>query len=72
MKEGTKGTLTFGDGKTARVELERILTYPSTGMPSDYLFKYEEGETHRPLVHEKFNGSFPLPEMIVSMYFKED
>ena len=70
MKEGTKGTLTFGDGTTSRVELERILTYPSSGMPSDYLFKYEEGETHRPLIHEK--DLFPLPEMIVSMYFKED
>ena len=72
MKEGTKGTLTFGDGTTARVEFEKILTYPSSGMPSDYLFKYEEGENHRPLIHEKFNGSFPLPEIIASMYFKED
>ena len=72
MKEGTKGTLTFGDGTTSRVELERILTYPSSGMPADYLFKYQEGETHRPLIHEHFNGSFPLPEMIASMYFKED
>ena len=72
MKEGTTGTLTFGDGTTARVELEKILTYTSSGMPPDYLFKYEEGETNRPLIHEKFNGSFPLPEIIVSMYFKED
>jgi hypothetical protein len=72
MQDGTTGTLTFGDGTTARVKLERILKYPASGMPSDYLFKYEEGETHRPLVHENFNGSFPLPEMIVSMYFKQD
>lgn len=72
MKEGTTGTLTFGNGTTARVELERILTYPSSGMPTDYLFKYEKGETNRPLIHDKFNGSFPLPEMIVSMYFEQD
>jgi len=72
MKEGTTGTLTFGDGTTARVELEKILTYPSSSMPSDYLFKYEEGETNRPLSHEKFNGSFSLPKIIASMYFKED
>ena len=72
MKKGTKGTITYGDGKTSRVELEQILTYPSTGMPADYVFKYQEDETHRPLVHEMFDGSFPLPEGLVSMVFKED
>ena len=72
MKEGTTGTLTFGDGATSRVELVKILTYPASGMPSDYLFKYEEGETHRPLIHVSFKDSFHLPEMIVLMYFKED
>ena len=72
MKEGTPGTLTFGDGRTSKVKLEKIITYPASGMPSDYLFKYEEGETHRPLIHESFKDSFHLPEMIVLMYFKED
>jgi hypothetical protein len=41
-------------------------------MPSDYLFSYEEGETHRPLTHDTLTPLFPLPEMIVLMYFKED
>ena len=72
MKEGATGTLTFGDGTKSRVKLEQIMTYPSSGMPSDYLFSYEEGETHRPLTHDTLTPLFPLPEMIVLMYFKED
>jgi hypothetical protein len=72
MKKGTTGTITWGNGTTSKVKLEDILTYPSSGMPADYLFSYDENETLRPLIHEKFNGLFPLPEGLVSMVFTED
>jgi hypothetical protein len=58
------------DSGKAIVKLKDIQTYPSTGMPSDYLFEYQEGSI-KPIVHESAEalfGSkdiFPIPVAMI-------
>ena len=60
------------DSGKATVKLKEIKSYPSTGMPSDYLFEYQEGSI-KPIVHpdgENLFGSndiFPIPEGMIPM-----
>lgn len=77
-KENQKGIITFGDNTTSKVEIVAIKTYPASGMSSDIIFKYQEKETHRPLVNDALialgyeKGTFNLPESLANMVFKLD
>jgi hypothetical protein len=78
LQENDKGTLSFGDGSSARVYIMEIEHSRSGMFPSDYWFEYEEGETNRQIVHPDFGksliikSSIVLPEELVSMIFKKD
>jgi hypothetical protein len=71
MEVGKIYKLGTEDG-VAIVKLADIQTYPSTGMPSDYIFEYQPGSI-KPIVHpegEALFGSkdrFPLPEGLIPM-----
>jgi hypothetical protein len=72
LEKGDTGVITFGDKSTAKVVVENVRTYPSTGMPADVFFKYQEGETNKKLTHPDFGERFPLPEEIIALVFKKD
>lgn len=69
MKEGKIYKLGTDKGM-ATVKLAKIRTYPSSGMPSDYIFEYQPGSI-KPIIHpeaEKLFGSkdmFPIPEGLI-------
>jgi hypothetical protein len=71
MKEGKIYKLGSKDG-FAIVKLKEILTYPSSGMPDDYLFEYQPGSI-KPIIHpdaEQLFGSkdvFPIPAGLIPM-----
>lgn len=75
MKEGKIYKLGTDSGM-ATVKLVEIKTYPSSGMPSDYIFEYQPGSI-KPIIHpdgEKLFGSkdmFPIPEGLIPMIEKE-
>lgn len=64
------------EGGPVTVKLHDIQTYGATGMPSDYIFEYQEGSP-KLLVHpegEKLFGSadrFPIPEGLIPLIEKE-
>lgn len=64
-----KGVITFADDTMSKVTIVRIDSYYH--LPSDYWFKYDEGEKHRPLIHPDYEDEFPLPEAIKNIVFKE-
>lgn len=70
------GTITFGDGTSAKVELVKEQTYSS--LPSDYWLKYQEGETNKQLIHPGFGkedyilSEILLPEFLYNKYVKLD
>jgi hypothetical protein len=70
MEEGKIYKLGTGSGD-AIVKLKEIKTYPSTGMPTDYLFEYQPGSI-KPIIHDEAKqlfGSediFPIPEGLIS------
>jgi hypothetical protein len=76
MKIGQNCTLKFGDNSSANVELVSIDTY--SFMPSDYWFKYQEGESNKQLVHPDFGkedyikSEILLPEGLVKMIVTEN
>jgi hypothetical protein len=72
MEKGDRGIMTWKDDTTSKVFISEVKTYPSSGMPNDYFFEYDENETHRPLKHPTFGEKFPLPEAIAEMVFKKD
>ena len=72
LKEGDTGIITFGDGTTAKVKLEKIQKYPSSGMPNDYFFTYQKGEVNKQIKHPEFGEEFPLPEFLVQQVFTKD
>lgn len=71
-KKGDTGTITFGNGTTSKVVITSVQTYPSSGMPADIFFTYQESETNRPLKHPDFGDSFPLPEGLADQVFTKD
>jgi hypothetical protein len=72
LKQGDTGVITFGDNTTAKVKVEKVQDYPSAGLPSDYFFSYQEGETNRQIVHPDIKDMFPLPEFLVEKVFTKD
>lgn len=72
LKKGDKGTITFGDNTTAKVEVTNVQTYPNLGAPADVFFKYQEGETNKQIVHPDLEDTFPLPEFLVNQVFAKD
>jgi hypothetical protein len=54
----------------ATVKLDKIQTYPATGMPADYIFEYQPGSI-KPIIHPKAEAlfgskdKFPLPEGLI-------
>jgi hypothetical protein len=76
MKVGQNCTLKYGDNTSAKIELVAIDTYSS--MPSDYWFRYKDGETNKKLVHPDFGkedyikAEILLPEGLVRMIITED
>jgi len=72
LKQGDKGVITFGDETKAKVEVTRVQTYPSSGMPADTFFKYQEGETNKQIKHPNFGDEFPLPEFLIGQVFTKD
>ena len=78
MVAGKTGTLTFGDGSSAKVIFVAKDNYPASGMPSDYWLEYAKGETNKSLVHPDFGKSplikseILLPEFLFNMVVKMD
>lgn len=70
LELNSTGTLKFGDGTTARVEIVKIDTY--TYLPTDYWFKYLDGETNQQLKHDIEKDRFPLPYGLVVQVYKPD
>lgn len=76
MKIGQSCTLKFGDGTSANIELVSIDTH--SFLPSDYWFKYQDGETNRKLVHPDFGkadyikAEILLPEGLVKLIVTEN
>ena len=64
MIEGQNYLLESDKGQ-CKCKLTNIQTYPSVGMPPDYMFTPLEGE--KPLMeHEHFYPSFPIPDFLIS------
>ena len=72
LKAGDTGIITFGDNTTAKVKVEEVQTYPSSGMPSDVFFSYQKGETNQQLKHPDTEDMFPLPQFLVEQVFTKD
>lgn len=70
MEKNTSGIITYGDNKTSRVVLTDIINHPASGMPSDYVFKYAENETYKPLINSVCGGDFILPNTLAELVFK--
>ena len=76
MNKGQTGTITWGDGKTSKVEVVDVESY--SVMPTDYWFKYRDEETYRPLIHPDFGkedyikSEILLPEGLVDLVFTKD
>ena len=70
LKLNSTGTLKFGDNSTARVEIVKIETYKY--LPTDYWFRYVDGETNRQLNHDIDKEKFPLPYGLVIQVYTPD
>ena len=70
--KGDKGTITFGDNTTAKVEVTNVQEYPNLGAPADVFFKYQEGETNKKIKHPVLGEVFPLPELLACQVFTKD
>ena len=70
LELNSTGTLKFGDNSTARVEIVKIETYKY--LPTDYWFKYVDGETNRQLSYDIDKEKFPLPYGLVIQVYTPD
>lgn len=66
LEVSKKYRMVFPVGKDVVAILDHVETYPATGMPSDYFFKYVSGDDG--LVQaSRVPGLFPLPELILPL-----
>ena len=63
-KAGDHLNIEFPNGTVVRAKVERLQTYPASGMPSDLIMKLDKGEV---LNLGDEDGIFPLPEFLVNM-----
>ena len=62
--EGKEYELTFPKGSKQNVKLVSIDTYPSTGMPTDYIFEPiddEEPKFNHPVMYPRY----PIPQYLI-------
>lgn len=69
FNKGDQGIVTFGNGSKSRVKVWDKIDYPSTGMCPDVIFRYEDEETHRPVVHPHIPQCFVLPIILAEEVF---
>ena len=71
LKQGDTGIITFGDNTKAKVKVTKIQTYPSSGMPPDIFFSYQDGETNQQITHPNFKDMFPIPHAFLEVFTKD-
>ena len=67
LVEGKKYRMVFPVGSEVIAILDRIETYPASGMPNDFIFQYVSGDDGLAKASRLPSGMFPLPGLLLPL-----